>query len=45
MDLIGILDHVKPCASFNLQNEKEQQLCFNWSNLQPLEASANISKK
>lgn len=38
------IDHVRPCASFNLQNEKEQQICFHYSNLQPLTAKDNIIK-
>lgn len=38
------IDHVKPCSSFNLQNENEQLECCNWKNLQPLESSRNCSK-
>jgi hypothetical protein len=38
------VDHIRPCASFDL-NDKEQVLqCFNWRNLQPMWASENISK-
>jgi hypothetical protein len=38
------IDHIRPCASFNLQNEKEQKICFHYSNLQPLTAKDNLSK-
>ena len=38
------IDHIKPCASFKLENEDEQQLCFHYTNLQPLWAKDNLSK-
>ena len=38
------VDHVIPCASFNLLDEKEQFKCFNWKNLRPCEGKENISK-
>lgn len=38
------IDHIHPCASFNLQNEEEQKICFHYSNLQPLTAKDNIIK-
>lgn len=38
------IDHVKPCASFNLSAPEEQRACFHWSNLQPMWASENKSK-
>ena len=38
------IDHIKPCASFNLENEKEQYECFNYKNLQPLWAKDNLIK-
>jgi hypothetical protein len=38
------IDHIKPCASFDLSNLEEQKKCFHWSNLQPLWASENIRK-
>lgn len=37
-------DHIKPCASFNLNLESEQRLCFNYTNYQPLWAKDNWSK-
>ena len=38
------IDHVKPCASFNFENEEDIKQCFLWSNLRPLEKRENMSK-
>ncbi len=38
------IDHIKPCAEFDLNNPEEQKKCFHFSNLQPLWAEENISK-
>ncbi|GAI33061.1 unnamed protein product, partial [marine sediment metagenome] len=38
------IDHIKPCATFNLSEKKEQRKCFHYSNLQPLWAKENLSK-
>ncbi len=38
------IDHIRPCASFDLSDQKQQQLCFNYTNLQPLWESENLSK-
>ena len=38
------IDHIKPCARFNLANESEQMTCFHYENLQPMWATANIKK-
>lgn len=38
------IDHIKPCASFNLSDPEEQNICFHYSNLQPLWAEENIKK-
>jgi hypothetical protein len=38
------LDHVTPCASFNLTIEEEIKHCFSWKNIQPLWAKDNQSK-
>ena len=38
------IDHIKPCASFNLTKPSEQRECFHYTNLQPLWASENLAK-
>ena len=38
------VDHIRPCASFDLSNLEEQRKCFNYTNLQPLWAEENLSK-
>ena len=38
------IDHIKPCCSFNLLVEVEQNKCFHYTNLQPLWAIDNLSK-
>lgn len=38
------VDHVIPCAKFDLTKGKEQKKCFNYKNLQPLWAFDNMSK-
>lgn len=38
------IDHIRPCASFDLTNEEEQKRCFHFSNLQPLWAGDNLKK-
>jgi hypothetical protein len=38
------IDHIKPCASFNLSKPEEQRKCFNYKNLQPLWAKDNLEK-
>jgi hypothetical protein len=38
------IDHIYPCASFNLKKIDEQQICFHWSNHQPLWAEENLRK-
>lgn len=39
------VDHVTPCASFNIQDPEEQLKCFNWKNCHPMKASDNLRKK
>lgn len=39
-----VLDHIVPCASFNLLLEEDQKKCFHYSNLQPLWFSDNAEK-
>ena len=38
------IDHIRPCASFDLTKEEEQKKCFHYTNLQPLWAHENFSK-
>lgn len=38
------IDHIKPCALFNLSKPSEQLKCFNYTNLQPLWAEDNYKK-
>ena len=38
------IDHIKPCASFDLSKDEEQKKCFNYTNLQPLWATENLKK-
>ena len=43
LNLIHI-DHIKPCASFDLSDPKQQETCFHYTNLQPLWSIDNIKK-
>jgi len=38
------IDHIMPCASFDLSCPEQQRACFNYKNLQPLWARDNASK-
>lgn len=38
------IDHIVPCACFDLTKEEEQKKCFHWTNLQPLWRRDNSSK-
>jgi len=38
------IDHIKPCASFDLTKLSQQRICFHYKNLQPLWAKENIRK-
>lgn len=38
------IDHIKPCAHFDLVDTKQQSICFHYQNLQPLWAQDNLIK-
>ena len=38
------IDHVIPLSQFNLKNEEEQKVAFNWRNTMPLSPSENLKK-
>jgi len=38
------IDHVIPLSKFNLDDENEQLIAFNWRNTMPLSATENLSK-
>jgi len=38
------IDHIRPCASFDLSDPKQQEECFHYTNLQPLWAKDNYAK-
>lgn len=38
------LDHIFPCAMFDLTQKCEQQKCFHYTNLQPLWSKDNLEK-
>ncbi len=38
------IDHIRPCASFDLRDPDQQRACFHHTNLQPLWAADNLRK-
>ena len=38
------VDHMMPCASFDLMDPEQQRRCFHYTNLQPLWGKENMSK-
>jgi hypothetical protein len=39
------IDHIVPCANFDLKDEQQQRACFHYKNLQPLWAADNLAKQ
>lgn len=39
------IDHIIPCAKFDLTKENHQKVCFNYRNLRPLWEKENIQKR
>lgn len=38
------IDHIRPCASFDLTDPEQQRVCFHYTNLRPLWAKENLSR-
>jgi len=38
------VDHIRPCASFDLSDPEQQRQCFHFTNLQPLWDEINLEK-
>lgn len=38
------IDHMVPCANFDMESEEEKRECFGWWNTRPLVAHKNLSK-
>jgi len=38
------IDHVMPCAFFDMTDKQQQKQCFHWTNMQPLDKYENMSK-
>ena len=38
------IDHIRPCASFDMTDPEQQRECFHYTNLQYLPAKENMSK-
>ena len=38
------IDHILPCASFDMADQGQQRQCFHYTNLQPLWATDNLRK-
>lgn len=40
-----VIDHIKPCAFFDLTDPEQQKICFHYTNLQPLWWKDNLEKR
>ena len=38
------LDHIIPCARFDLSDPEQQKICFHYTNLQPMWGEDNMRK-
>jgi hypothetical protein len=38
------IDHIRPCALFDLSDPEQQKICFHYTNLRPLWSTENMSK-
>ena len=38
------VDHIIPCAQFDLSNPEQQKICFHYTNLQPMWGENNMKK-
>lgn len=43
-DTWWVVDHIRPCATFDMSNPDDQKICFHWTNLQPMWWRENIVK-
>jgi hypothetical protein len=44
-DQVWQFDHILPCISFDLTIPEQQKACFHYSNLQPMSATENATKR
>jgi hypothetical protein len=42
--IIWHIDHILPCASFDLRDPTQQAVCFHYTNMQPLLVTENLKK-
>lgn len=42
--LVWHIDHIKPCAKFDLTDSEQQRACFHYTNLQALPVLENLKK-
>lgn len=38
------IDHIRPCASYDMTDEQQRLACFHWSNMRPMWSLDNIRK-